>query len=384
VATSTISAGTAQSLLNAERPAHLGRPDLAPIQAPAGHGVGTAESVATGLALVVCLVARLPHRILDATGIRTWVLALVVVISVVSGARALARAPFTLRHSLSRHHNRTTALRRWLGEELKIVIVSIVAGAVLTFPLYLLLRATSAWWLPAWLLFATVTFLWQVAMPLAMRARASGPAPTPPQLTSRIQAVAEKAGVEVGGVIVTGKPGSHRVNAYVVGGGRTRRVVLEQDLAAWPPELVDQVVAHELGHWRLGHGARRLPLTLLAELAALAAAAGALAYAPLLDAAGITTAGDPRSYPLLLVLGAVVALPVRCLLAWRDRAQERAADHFALDVMGQPDVFDTMLQRAADESGVPRSLPWWRRLTASHPPIDERAAACHRHTTKGN
>jgi STE24 endopeptidase len=328
-------------------------------------------------------VARLPHRILDATGIRAWGLALVVVISVVSGARALARAPFTLRRSRHVNPDRTTAFRRWAGQELKTMIVSIVAGTVLTFPLYLLLRATSAWWLPAWLLFATVTFVWQVAMPLAMRARASGSAPTPPELRSRIQAVAEKAGVEVGDVIVTGKPGSHRGNAYVVGLGRTRRVVLEQDLAAGPADLVDQVVAHELGHWRLGHGARRLPLTLLAELAALAAAAGALSYSPLLDAAGISAAGDPRSYPLLLVLGAVVALPVRGLLGWRDRAQERAADRFAIDVLGRPDVFDAMLQRAADESGAPRTLPWWRRLTASHPPIDERVAACHEHT-KGN
>ena len=383
MATSTISAGTAQPLPDAERSAHLGRPDLAPIQAPAGHGVGTAESLATGLSLVVCLVARLPHRILEATGIRAWVLALVVVISVVSGARAIARAPFTLRHSLHVNPNRTTALRRWAGEELKIVIVSIVAGTVFTFPLYLLVRSTSAWWLPAWFLFATVTFLWQVAMPLAMRARSSGSTPTPPELTSRIQAVADKAGVAVGDVIVTGKPGSHRGNAYVVGLGRTRRVVLERDLAAWPPELVDQVVAHELGHWALGHGSRRLPLTLLAELAALAAAAAALSFSPLLDAAGVTAAGDPRSYPLLLVLGAVVALPVRCLLAWRDRAQERAADRFAIEVLGRPDVFDAMLQRAADESGAPRALPWWRRLTASHPPIDERAAACHEFM-KGN
>jgi hypothetical protein len=34
-----------------------------------------------------------------------------------------------------------------------------------------------------------------------------------------------------------------------------------------------------------------------------------------------------------------------------------------------------MLQRVAAESGTPRRLSWWRRLTASHPPLDERAAA---------
>jgi STE24 endopeptidase len=356
---------------------------MAHIQAPAGHGVGTAESLATGLSLVVCLVARLPHRILDATGIRAWGLALVVIVAVVSGARAFARAPFTLHRSLHGSTGRAPALRRWAGEELKTVVASIVVGTVLTFPLYLLLRATDAWWLPAWILFATVTVIWQVVMPLVLRARPGGSTPTPPELAARIQAVGSKAGVDVGDVIVTGKPGSKRGNAYVVGLGRSRRVVLEQDLAAWPPELVDQVVAHELGHWRLGHGSRRLPLTLLAELAALAAAAGALSYAPLLDVAGVPAAGDPRSYPLLLVVGALVALPVRCLLAWRDREQERAADRFALDVLGRPETFDAMLQHAADESGAPRSLPWWRRLTASHPPIDERAAACHA-TRKGN
>ena len=381
MATPTISAGTAHPLPVAARPAHPGRPDTASIQAPAGHGVSTAESLATGLSLAFCLVARLPHRILDATGIRAWGLALVVVIAAVSGARTVVRAPFTLRRSLRATSTPAAALRRWAGEETKIVVAGIAVGTVMTFPLYALLRSASNWWLPAAILFATVTIIWQLLLPLALRARAGGT--TPPDLEARVHAVAGRAGVDVGDVIVTGKPGSTRANAYVVGIGRTRRVVLEQGLAAWPPDLVDQVVAHELGHWRLGHCARRLPLTVLAELAALAAAAGALSSTLLLDAAGVTAAGDPRSYPLLLAVGAVVALPVRGLLAWRDRAQERAADRFALLTLDRPDLFDAMLQRAAADTGTPRSLPWWRRLTASHPPIDERAAACHAYT-KGN
>lgn len=336
------------------------------------------QSLATGLALVVCIVARVPHRILDATGIRSWGLALMVAVTVVSGARAIARVPFTLPLSLRAVPGRGAAVRRWAGEELKVVALSIVAGTVVTLPLYALLRATPMWWLPAWIMFAALTVIWQVAMPLVLRARAHPSTEMSPALTGRIRAVAAQAGLDVGDVIVTGKPGARCGNAYVVGLGRTRRVVLEHALAAWPPDLVDQVVAHELGHWRLGHAARRLPLTLLAELAALAATGAALSFAPLLERVGVAAAGDPRSYPFLLVLGAVVALPVRCLLAWQDRAQERAADRFALDLLDGPDAFDTMLQRAADDSGAPRSLPWWRRLTASHPPIDERAAACRK------
>jgi STE24 endopeptidase len=322
-----------------------------------------AGSIATGCALVVCVVARLPHRILDATGIRAWGLALVVVVIVVSGVRALARAPFTLSSSKA-------------GEEIKTFVACIAVGTLTTLPLYALIRATSNWWLLAWLLFAAVTVIWQIATPLALRAQVGPLTPAPAPLTDRVQAIAARAGVDVGGVTLAGKPGSNRCNAYVVGLGPTRRVVLEQAVALWPPDLVDQVVAHELGHWRLGHAARRLPLTLVCQLTALGAAAAVLSSTPLLSWAGIADVGDPASYPLLLVLGAALSFPARCLLAWRDRGQERAADRFALTLLDQPDEFAAMLQRAADESGAPRSLPWWLRLTASHPPIDERAAAC--------
>ena len=383
MATSTISAGTASSDPDAEMPAPTSRQCEGLAAAPRA-----AESVATGLALVACVVARLPSRILDLTGLRSWGFALLVAVSVVSGARALARAPFTLPRSLRAGPGTVRALRRWAGDELKTVAVSIVAGTVVTLPLYALLRATPLWWLPAWLMFAALTVVWQVALPVFMRLRADPSTTSPPSLAPGVKAVGALAGLDVGDVIVAGKPGARCGNAYVVGLGRTRRVVLEHGLAAWPPELVDQVVAHELGHWRLGHAGRRLPLTLLAELGALAATAAVLSYSPLLEAVGITAAGDPRSYPFLLVLGAMVALPVRCLLAWRDRAQERAADRFAIDLLDRPEDFDAMLQRAADDSGVPRSLPWWRRLTASHPPIDERVSACRRqrpalHGTKG-
>ncbi len=336
------------------------------------------ESLATGCALVVCVMARLPHRILEATGFRGWGLALIVAVTVVGGARALARAPFSLRRSLRGRSDRTAALRQWAGNEAKIILSSIAVGTLASVPLYALLRTTSAWWLWAWLLFAAVTVAWQLVTPLALRAQAGPITPAPPVLADRVQALAVQAGVDLGGgVVLAGKPGSRKCNAYVVGLGPTRKIVLEQSVAAWPPAALDQVVAHELGHWRLGHSARRLPLTVLAQLVTLAAAAAVLSSASVLGWAGVADIGDPRSYPFLIVVGAVLVLPARGLLAWRDRAQERAADSFALDLLDRPDDFVTMLQLAADEGGAPRHLPWWGRLTASHPPIDERAARVH-------
>ncbi|MDQ2827057.1 MAG: M48 family metalloprotease, partial [Actinomycetota bacterium] len=150
-------------------------------------------------------------------------------------------------------------------------------------------------------------------------------------LSAQVGAVATRAGVDVGrGVLVAGKADSTRCNAYVVGLGHSRRVVLDRALTAWPAPMVDQVVAHELGHWRLRHNAIRLPLMLGVELAMLATAAWLVAWTPLLHRAGVASAGDPASYPLLLVLTPLLVLPARVLLSWRDRAQERQADRFAL------------------------------------------------------
>ena len=179
MATSTISAGTAQPPRGTDLPAPTNRQPEGLRPAPPA-----AESVATGLALIVCVVARLPHRILDVTGIGSWGFALLVAVSVVSVARALARAPFTLPRSLPSGPNTVRALRRWAAAELETVALTTFAGTVVTLPLYALLRATPAWWLPAWLMFAALTIVWQVALPIFMRLRASPSTPTPPSLAT--------------------------------------------------------------------------------------------------------------------------------------------------------------------------------------------------------
>ncbi len=334
---------------------------------------GLAEASATGGVVVLCLLARLPHHLPVVPGAGGWAVRLALVIALVSGARAVVRVPFAVVRAVRGQD----PLGAWIADEVKVVTATVVAGTALTLPLYALLRATPAWWFLAWLLFGVVTLAAQGVFPFMLRLVVGPVAAADDEVASRVRVVASRAGVDVGkGVLVSGKPGSRRCNAYVAGVGRSRRVIIDRALAAWPPSSVDQVVAHEIGHWRLGHTAKRLPLTLAVELATLAVAAWLVAWPPLLHWAGVPSAGDPTSYPLLVLMTPAVVLPARLLLSWRDRAQEREADRFALDLLEQPQHFNEMLDRAADQGGASRALPWWRRLTASHPPIDERAAAC--------
>lgn len=348
-------------------PDHDVRPaDRTNIQRPAGIG----ESLATACALLVCVMARIPHRLVDAADIHGLVLRLVAVVVVVSGARCLARAPFTF--------VRSSSGRRWAATETKTLVVTALVGSALSLPLYALLRATPLWWLYAAALFAAVSVVGQLTAPFILRLESGRATAAPPELARRVHDVAALAGVHAGPVLVTGRPGRSGCNAYVAGLGSTRRIVLDGTLASWPGDLVDQVVAHEVGHCRLRHGARRLPLTLVAQAGTFAFAAVVLSWTPLLHWAGVTSAGDPRSFPLLLVVTPLLALPARCLLAWRDRSQEREADEFALMLLASPNDFTTMLDRAAAEGGAVRDLPWWRRAVASHPPIDERVRTCTR------
>jgi STE24 endopeptidase len=315
--------------------------------------------------------ARVPDRLLQATGIAGWAPALVVVIAAVNGARALAQAPFALAR-------RDGSMRRWGTQAVTVLCGAVAIGAALTLPLYALIRVSPLWWLWAWMMFAAVTVAAQVAMPWILRAQAGPSTPAPEALSTQARAVAAHAGVDIGpGVLIAGtaRRRGRGGNAYVVGLGPTRRVVLDADLAAWPPQLIDQVVAHELGHWRLGHTARRLPLTLFVQLVTFALAAAVLSQPPVLAIAGVVHAGDPRSYPLLLALTAALVLPARVVLAAYDRSQELAADRFALSTLAAPGDFAAMLERAADDGGAARRLPWWRHLTASHPPIDQRLRA---------
>lgn len=330
-----------------------------------GHNAGAsnlAASLSGAGALMACVLARVPDRLLDAIGVRGWALELIVVVVAVTGVRALARAAFT--STTSTASTASTALAAAIG------------GVAFTLPIYALLRLTPRWWLFAWALFALITVASQAAMPLVLRVQSGPLTRADAGLEARVRAVAASAGVDVaGGVHLAG--GQH-ANAYVAGLGRKRRVVLEEALARWPAPLVDQVVAHEFGHWRLGHTARRLPLALAAQFVTFAVAGGVLSWSWPLDLAGVATAGDPRSYPLLLLLTPLLVVPARLAVAAYDRAQERAADRFALTLLRDPADFAAMLERAAGEGGAPRRLSWWRRAVASHPPIDERALACTR------
>src|SRR6059058_5544637 len=180
--------------------------------------------------------------------------------ALVVGVSTLVRLPLAFWRGLVRERRfgfSTQTARGWLVDRLKGFGVGVVLTSVAILALVGLARAFPSWWpvaaapaaAAAVLLFGFVAPV--VLEPLFNRFRPL----TDDELASRLRALARRAGVPVRDVLVAdASRRTRKLNAYVSGLGRTRRVVVADTLLeeASPAE-VRLVVAHELGHRRKQH-----------------------------------------------------------------------------------------------------------------------------------
>jgi STE24 endopeptidase len=170
---------------------------------------------------------------------------------------------------------------------------------------------------------------------------------------------------------------SRRDNAYVAGLGATRRIVVFDTLLEHPPEVVEQVVAHEIGHWQRRHLARQLPVAAAVALLVFAGLRLVSEWEWLFDAAGLDPDlgfGDPASLPLLLLAGQAGLVVLGLVTRWVSRAFERQADLEALDVLREPERLVEMHRRLHVKNLADLDPGPVKRLLATHPPAAERMA----------
>jgi STE24 endopeptidase len=206
--------------------------------------------------------------------------------------------------------------------------------------------------------------------PLFNRFRPLEPGP----LRARLLELAAAMGVPVRDVLVAdASRRTTRVNAYVSGLGRTRRVVVYDTLlasagSAGAADEVALVAAHELAHVRHRD-------VLLGTLGSAAlAAVSVLAVVALFDLGGVRRAfavtglGDPLAVPgllLLAALGGLLAAPVASAIS---RWAEARADWVALEVTRDPVTAVAVERRLALENRADlRPNRLLVALFASHP-----------------
>jgi STE24 endopeptidase len=268
----------------------------------------------------------------------------------------------------------------WLLDRAKGFVVTAVLSALAVLAFVALARAVPGAWPAAAapgaaLLVLALGFAGPIVLePLFNRFRPLGDA----ALAGEMRALAERAGVPVRDVLVAdASRRTRRENAYVSGLGRTRRIVLFDNLLeASEPRRIRLVVAHELGHRRARHVERGTLLAMAGAAAVVLVLWGLLSWPALLEAIGASGPGDPRVAPFLfLVVGVfeLIGLPLGAALS---RRWEREADRSSLELTRDPQAFESAHRRLARANLADLEPPRaFYALLFSHPTPPERIAA---------
>jgi Zn-dependent protease with chaperone function len=164
------------------------------------------------------------------------------------------------------------------------------------------------------------------------------------QLRSDVLRLADRAGVDVGEVYrVDASRRTSAANAYVIGLGHSKRVVLYDNLIDdFPPGEVRTVVAHELGHQKHDDLLRGL-----AWLAIVAPAGTFLAQSLSERFARRERLGTPAALPAIALAIALVSLGLGWASNVLSRQVEARADSFALQLTHDPGDFIRFQRRIA-------------------------------------
>ncbi|APE95939.1 M48 family metallopeptidase [Halodesulfurarchaeum formicicum] len=258
-----------------------------------------------------------------------------------------------------------------VGTAVSVAFVSILGAGIL-----LVLQQFPTWW---WLAATGVVALFvlgsQIVVPRVIMPLFYDFEPIEDgDLRTAVEAVFDRAGFTCEDVYaMNASSRSGHSNAFFTGFGRTKRVVLFDTLIEQLEEReLQSVLAHELAHWKQNHVWQRMAVSIL-EAAVLLALAQILLgqswlYAmfgvPEIPAAGLLLAGlwlEP-------VLQFTQPLSNRLWLR-----SERAADDFAVEVMGSGEPLAAALAQMTGENlSNPFPHPLYEAFHYQHPPVPER------------
>jgi STE24 endopeptidase len=299
----------------------------------------------------------------------------------VVGVRAAARLPFSIRAFRQdvQAGLATQRLPGFLRDWLKARAVGLVLTVLPLAGLVLAARWRPPGWpwvaaLAAALLVAALALLGPVLIePLFNRFTSLDPG----QLRDRLLLLAARMRVPVRDVLVAdASRRTTRVNAYVSGLGRTRRVVVYDTLLrSGVHDELALVVAHELAHVRHRDVVWGTVATAAAAAGAVLLAVGLFDLRAVRDLLGVDGLGDPLAAPgllLLVAVGGLLAAPVANLVS---RWSEAMADWVALEVTGDAATAVAVERRLALENRADlRPNRLLVVLFSSHPPTMARIA----------
>jgi STE24 endopeptidase len=272
----------------------------------------------------------------------------------------------------------TQRMGKWWTDQIKGTAVGLVLaiGAALI-ALSLLRWDPDRWWLTAAVIFAVLLVGMAQLAPVVLLPIFYDFKPLDrAALTSRLLALAERAGARVLGVFEWRlSDRTRKANAALTGIGGTRRILLSDTLlAGHSDDEIEVILAHELAH----HVYRDIWSGIALETALIVAGfyLADRALARFAGSFGITGKADVAALPLLLLAAGAVSLALLPFFNAFSRRMERRADRYALEMTRNAEAFVTAMKRlAAQNLAEEHPSRVVEVLFYTHPPTASRIAA---------
>lgn len=312
-------------------------------------------------------------------------LALVVAVVLVIGATAL---PFTwwrtFRVETRFGFNRSTP-RRWLADLAGVTALAAVLGAPLALTVvWLMSAAGTTWWLYAWAIWVGFQIALVMLYPTLIAPLFNHFTPLPPgALRERVEALLARCHFAATRLfVVDGSRRSSHGNAWFAGLGHAKRVVFFDTLLdRLAPDEVEAVLAHELGHYRLHHVAKRIAWSAAVSFVILAVLGAVVRSSGFLAGLGIPPAELPAmlARPAVALVLFVLVLPAFTFAltplasAW-SRRHEFEADAFAARHASASALITALSRLYADNASTLTPDPLYAAFHDSHPLAAQRIA----------
>lgn len=266
----------------------------------------------------------------------------------------------------------------FLSDHLKQLALLVALGAPLAAAvLWTLHHAGDLWWLYAWAIWLGFSLLlvWAYPVfiaPLFNRFQALDEG----EVRRRVEGLLERNGLASDGIFVMdGSRRSGHGNAYFTGFGRSKRIVFfDTLLERLGADEVEAVLAHEVGHFKRRHIAKRLVLMALMSLAGLALLGWLMGQGWFYAGLGVAEPSGHAALALFVLVLPVFTFFLQPLGSWLSRRHEYEADDFAA-AQSDPLVLVRALVKLYQENAATLTPdPLYSAFYDSHPPAPLRVA----------
>lgn len=243
--------------------------------------------------------------------------------------------------------------------------------------LWLMEKTGPNWWFYAWLVWVAFNLFMLAIYPTWIAPLFNRFYPMEnAELKERVERLLARCGFRVKGLMVMdGSRRSSHGNAYFTGFGKSKRIVFfDTLLTRLQPAEVEAVLAHELGHFKLGHVAKRMAWIFLASLGFLWLLGYLAQQEWFFHGLNVATPSAAMALILFFLVMPSFTFLLQPFGAMYSRKHEYEADRYAAQNASASDLVSALVKLYRDNAATLTPDPAHSAFYDSHPPAIARIA----------